>query len=106
MEIRAVNVLAYLSGIFTIITISLPSPFKLYPAIIAALCGVLSTVLFHQPLIKSALDSFFAKFFTLCIAAITVVVAPSISNGIIGNRLWSTPQARAGATIRQSPRPE
>lgn len=39
----------------------------------------------HQPLIKSALDSFYTKFFTLCIAAITVVVAPSISSGIIGN---------------------
>ena len=79
------NVLAYLSGIFTLITLFLPSSFKLYTAIGAALCGIISTVLFHQPLIKDALDSFFTKFFSVCVAAITVIVAPSISNGIIGN---------------------
>ncbi len=92
------NVLAYVSGILTLIALLVPSPFKIYPAIVAALCGIVSTVLFHQSLIKAALDSFFAKFFTLCIAAITVVVAPSISDGVIGNLTLLDPKKFPGAS--------
>lgn len=90
--------LAYLSGILTFIVLLLPAPFKLYPALVAALCGILSTVLLHQSVIKAALDSFFAKFFTLCIAAITVVVAPSISDRVIGNLTLLDPKKFPGAS--------
>jgi hypothetical protein len=87
------NWLAYLALLFSVSCLFLRGRWSLGLAIAAAGCGLLSAILRHWDLVKSATDSFAAKVAVAMVAAAALFFSPWIANSVLSEVTLLRPSA-------------
>src|SRR5215510_15769830 len=89
----SMNWLGYLALLFSVACLFPLGRWSLAFAILAALCGLLSTILRHRDLVRSATNSFAAKVVVVMIAAAALFFSPWIANQVLSEVTLLRPSA-------------
>jgi len=87
------NWLGYLALLFSLACLVLHGRWSVSAAIAAALCGLLSALIGHWDLVKSATESFAAKVAVVMVAAAALFFSPWIANQVLSEVTLLRPSA-------------